>query len=277
MRRSSILMLAGAVLLGLLAVFAGRMILSRGSGGESAAPATYAVVAAKPIAFGDKITASQLKLAPWPTALPEGAFRATDEVVADGSRVALRAIGQNELLLATAISGTSGRLSSSGLLPPDMRAVSFSVTESTAAGGFVTAGDRVDIFVSRETDNGGASAELLVQAARVLATGQDADTSRKEARIVKSTTVAVTPEEAQLIALAQQSGSITLALRHVSDLSETPLPIVRLAGSRSSGASAPAAPPPAAPAGPVGPPRPSGPTVTVFRGSESTQYTVPGL
>jgi pilus assembly protein CpaB len=286
MRRSSIFLLLGAVLLGLLAVMAARMVMTRNSGdtNRAEAPKTYVIVAAKPLKFGDKIAASDLKAQPWPGALPADAYAEAAQLVGDGERTALKDIKEGEVVLATAITGGAGRLASSTLLGPDMRAVSVPVSETSGAGGFLAPGDRVDVFLTRSFDDDVAYAGLVVQGARVLAVGQTSDTSKAEPEIVKSATIEVTPAEAQKIALAQTVGVIHLALRATGDESRVPLQTVTAvdtfgmrAPPKTGGGDAPAAPRAAGgKPGPVAPrPFPGGSEVRVVRGTETSVYQVP--
>lgn len=293
MRRSSIVMLAVAILLGLFAAFLARSLLGRSqkvADATVAVPTVQVVVAAAPIAFGEKITNEKLKLVQWPTAsLPDGTYRRIGEAVDNGQRVALRAIEPNEVLIARAISGEGGRLSTSPLLGETMRAVAFPVNEVAGTGGFLVPGDRVDVFMSRSGDNDELPyTDLLVQGARVLAVGQNADAGAAQPTVTKSVTVEVTPVQAQKIALAQTVGVLSVALRSLTDESRVrlataqifdlndgvPTRILRKA-NRNLDADAPGASP-RAPSGPV---IPAGPSVEIFRGGKngttSAIYGVP--
>jgi pilus assembly protein CpaB len=285
MRRSSIFLLLGAILLGLLAVLAARMFLVAPSQKAPEAPKAYIVVAAKPLKFGDKITADSVKTSPWQGALPEGAYKSARDAVGDGSRTTLRDVKAGEILLGSAISGEAGRLASSTLLGPNMRAIALPVSETAGAGGFIAPGDRVDVVATRQVDDAGFSS-IIVQGARVLAVGQLADTSSTDPIVVKSATVEVTPVDAQKIALAQSIGTIALALRSTGDETQEALRTstdTDLFGAASRApaqeSAAPAASAPAAPAAPAAAPvqRVSGPSaeVRVVRGTESTSYQVP--
>lgn len=284
MRRSSILLLLGAVLLGLLAVMAARMVLTRNDGKDAGAeaPKTYVIVAAKPLKFGDKIAPADLKVQPWPGALPKDAFAEAQAVVGDGERTALRDIQEGEVILGTSITGGAGRLASSTLLGPDMRAVAVPVSETSGAGGFLAPGDRVDVFMIRKFQDDSAYAGMVVQGARVLAIGQISDTSKSDPELVKSATIEVTPAEAQKIALAQTVGEIHLALRRTGDESRVPLQTVGAyetfgmrPAPKDSGA-APAAPAPAGAPRAVAAPRiPGGVDVRIVRGTETSVYQVP--
>jgi pilus assembly protein CpaB len=184
MRKSSIYMLVAAVVLGLFAVFLARTFLNRSDQTvvqSNAVPTVQVVIASEPIEFGEPITAEKLKLAPWPSnALPAGTYsRVSDLADGERPRVALRALEPNELLTAKAVSGEGGRLSTSTLLGESMRAVSIPVNEVVGAGGFLVPGDRVDVFVTRSGEQDELPyADLLVQGARVLASGQNADAAQ---------------------------------------------------------------------------------------------------
>lgn len=280
MRRSSIFLLLGAVLLGLLAVFVARSFLGpqpgEGRGAQQAAIVT-AVVVARPMVFGDVVTPDKLKIINLPGALPGGAYPAIRDAVGDGNRTALRDIKVDELLLSAAITGGEGRMASSTLLEQDMRAVAVPLSETAGAGGFLAPGDRVDVFLTRSMDDAAAYATVIVQGARILAVGQVADTAQTDPVVVKSATLAVTPAEAQRIALAQNIGIITLALRPTGDEARVPTTTTSAfeffggAGRQQAAASAG---PGAGPATPAGPPPIRGPQVTVVRGTQSTSYAV---
>lgn len=291
MRKSSIYMLVAAVVLGLFAVFLARSFLNKSDQSvaqSNAVPTVQVVIAAQPIEFGEAISVEKLKLAAWPSnALPSGTYtRVTDLTDGDRPRVALRAIEPNELLTAKAVSGEGGRLSTSTLLGETMRAVAIPVNEVVGAGGFLVPGDRVDVFVTRAGEQDELPySDLLVQGARVLASGQNADAAQAKPFVAKSVTIEVSPLQAQKIALAQQVGTLSVALRSLTDESRVRLETAQLLdlndGTRTrilrKANAASAAPAPAA--DPSAPARPRGPTVEIFRGSKdgptSTVYGVP--
>ncbi|MGL6044813.1 MAG: Flp pilus assembly protein CpaB [Sandaracinobacteroides sp.] len=280
MRRSSIFLLLGAVLLGLLAVLAARMVMTdKRPATEAQVPQTFVIVAAKPLKFGDKIAAESIKTQPWPGALPADAYADPREAIGDGNRTILRDVKEGELLVATAITGGAGRLASSTLLGADMRAVSIPVSEVSGAGGFLAPGDRVDVYLTRSFQDEVSYAGLIVQGARVLAVGQVSDTSASEPAVVKSTTIEVTPAEAQKLALAQTFGQLHLSLRATGDESRVPAQTVTAAemfGMRPPPKENASAAPAAASSAPPRPrPIPGGAEVRVVRGTETSVYQVP--
>ena len=123
----------GAAVLGLLAVFVARSALGGPSNVKTAPVTIAAVVAAKPLAFGDKIAANSLKLVDLPPEVLQGAFKTVELAVGDGSRVSQRGIAVNEVLVPTAISGTGNRLSTMGVIGGSMRAVTVDVTSRRAS------------------------------------------------------------------------------------------------------------------------------------------------
>ena len=279
MRRSSIFLLVGALLLGLMAVLGVKTMMGQSAAPVAEAPKTFVIVASRPLKFGEKIAPDAVKSVPWPGEMPEGAYSKIEDVVADGSRTTLRDVKAGEMFLSSAISGEVGRLASSSLLGPEMRAVSFPVDEAAGAGGFVAPGDRVDIILTRQFGDEAAYAAAIVQGARVLAIGQSQDTSTSEPMLVKTATVEATPDEAQKIALAQKVGQLTLSLRGTGDEARLPVQLTsanEAFGMRppvtNSGGSAPAAAPSAPRAAAEDK---SGTEVRVVRGTETTSYRVP--
>lgn len=292
MRRSSLVMLAAAIVLGLAAVFFARFFLLKENGADEQASTVRtvsAVVAAKPFQFGEKIVPEKLKIVEWPAnGLPPGTFqRIADAVGTDDNRVAMRAIDANELVTEKAVSGKASRLSASPLLGPTMRAVSVPVSKIAGTGGFLAPGDRVDVYLTHGGDQETEPrTDQLMQNVRVLAVGQDSNVGKDKPQVVKSATLEVTPMQAQRAALALSVGQLSLSLRSLVDESRVRLEtaqvpdltdgtiarIVRKVKSAPQAAAGPIGPPGAGGATKVLPP---GPSMEVFRGTEPTTYAVP--
>jgi pilus assembly protein CpaB len=124
-------MIAFAVVFGVLAVFvaqswlnsqAERRMRSLEANKKPVSTRTI-VVAAKPLRFGQELTASQLREIEWPTdALPGGAVSKISELVSEGRRVALTAIEPNEPVLTTKITGPGQRATLSAMLRDGLKA-----------------------------------------------------------------------------------------------------------------------------------------------------------
>ena len=98
MRTSTIVMIAFAVLFGLLAVFVAQSWLNSAAeqrmksleANKKPVSVSTIVVAAQPLRFGMQLSASQLREIEWPQkGLPAGAFSKISDIVGGGKRVAL--------------------------------------------------------------------------------------------------------------------------------------------------------------------------------------------
>lgn len=109
-----------------------------------------------------------------------------------------------------------------GLIPRDKRAVTVAVTEVTGVAGFVKPGDYVDVIATFDASVVGDNvSNLVLQSILVLAVDRDSDlapVSNKE--VAKdavgkgiAVTLAVTPDDASRLTLAEEKGKIRLALR----------------------------------------------------------------
>lgn len=116
----------------------------------------------------------------------------------------------------------------SAVMPKGMRAVAVKVNAATAAGGFILPNDRVDVIViiTSRSSSGAASSETLLTNVRVLAIDQTVQTQNTDQAAVvvaqDTVTLEVTPEQAELVAQAQQVGTISLSLRSIEDMAIGP-------------------------------------------------------
>jgi pilus assembly protein CpaB len=135
-------------------------------------------------------------------------------------------MGLNEPILDYKISGPGGRGSLSALIGEGMRAASIRMNAVAGVGGFVLPGDYVDVILTRDLATGDQdrklSSDILLQNVRVLGTDQNADKTSSHAEVVKTVTLEVTPRQAQQLSLAMDVGSLSLALRRVGALENTP-------------------------------------------------------
>ncbi|RWQ19311.1 Flp pilus assembly protein CpaB [Mesorhizobium sp.] len=180
------------------------------------------VVAAMPLKFGDALSADKLREVAWPAgAVPAGAFKTTKDLLAgDGAKQALQAIGVNEPILATKITGPGQRATLSAVLGEGMKAVSIRVNDVLGVAGFVFPGDRVDVLLTRTArgDDGAdrSFVDVLLQSMKVLAIDQVADESKDSPTVVKSVTLEASTRDAQKLTLAAGAGQLSLALRQAA-------------------------------------------------------------
>jgi len=210
------------------------------------APTHDAVVAARPIAAGQKLASEDLKVIQLPSAVPDGISTA-EAAVGHTTLTALAA--DAPLLEQHLVNGLSLQLE------PGQRALSIAVKEPMAAGNHVRPGDFVDVFFTLDSRSGADNADvdtqtrLLLARSRVLAYGatsvemppptaaqrkrtQDADDAANKGQYrsgnseqnrsqqpANTAVLAVPLDDVERLTLAEKFGQLTLALRHPDDLS----------------------------------------------------------
>jgi pilus assembly protein CpaB len=272
-RTSTIVMIAFAVLFGLLAVFVAQAWLNSQAeqrmrsleSNKKPVSTSTIVVASKPLRFGNELAAAQLSEVEWPgKALPAGAFAKISDVVGGGKRVALTAIEPNEPVLSSKITGPGQRATLSAMLRDGLKAATVRVNDIDGVGGFVLPGDHVDIALTRQVDKTNSSTEVVLQNVRVLAIDQTADERLDKPAVVKAVTLEVDVVGAQKLSLAASIGSLSLMLRKAGEATSQYTRKITL-----SDLGAPSTPT-AKPTGPVGVT-----TVGVRRASTREEYSVP--
>jgi pilus assembly protein CpaB len=102
-----------------------------------------------------------------------------------------------------------------------MRAVSTEISPETGAGGFILPNDRVDVILSRREKSGDhdiVTSEIILGNIRVLAIDQAPREKDGQNSVVgKTTTLELKPGQAEILARARQTGTISLALRSLVD------------------------------------------------------------
>jgi len=228
-RTSTIVMIAFAVLFGLLAVFLAQTWLNNQADARmrsleaqhKAVPAAHTiVVAGKALRFGDELSSHALREVPWPdNALPAGAFSRMTELTAS-KRVVLMPIDANEAILAAKITGPGQRATLSAMLHDGMKAVTIRVNDVEGVAGFVLPGDHVDVVLTRQTDKDKGTNDVVIQNARVLAVDQLADARAEKPSVVKAVTLEVDVTDGQKLALASAVGTLSLLLRKAGEVAD---------------------------------------------------------
>src|SRR3954468_22163741 len=122
------------------------------------------------------------------------------------------------------------------MLPTGMRAVSTEISPETGAGGFILPNDRVDVILSKREKNPDKSgpdvvhAEVILSNIRVLAIDQaPKEKDGQNAVVGKTATLELKSEQAEILARARQSGTLSLALRSIADVNapDKPLDVVK--------------------------------------------------
>ncbi len=138
--------------------------------------------------------------------------------------VTRRGFVQDEPIVAASVVQPDGRGFLAAQLEPGFRAVAVEIERTTAAGGFIQPNDHVDVIVTARMSNreGGGeqvNSDIILRDIRVLALGDTTTTQQSgEAPAVVEASVAVlemTAEDARVLALADEMGTVSLALRGV--------------------------------------------------------------
>ena len=206
---------------------------------------TQIVVAAQGLSLGARLTEADLRMAPWPRAVPlQGSFQKVSDVVGRGVVVSMI---PNEPVLDSKLAATGGGAGLNAVIPEGMRAVGIKVNDVIGVAGFVLPGSRVDVILSGSPAKNGEieMAKVILENIQVLAAGQNVtkDDNGKPQN-VQVVTLLVTPDESQKLALASVDGKIQLALRNPLDLDRKNPNAVRregLYGPSSAPAESPAA------------------------------------
>lgn len=229
MRTSTIVMIAFAVVFGLLAVFLANAWLNNRADEarrsleaqrKAAPPAHTIVVARRPLRFGDVLGTLSLREMPWPEdSVPAGAFARVSDLTAT-KRIVLASIEVNEPILASKITGPGQRATLSSMLNDGMKAVTIRVNDVEGVAGFIQPGDHVDVVLTRPGERKTSINDVIIQNLRVLAVDQLADQTSEKPLVVKAVTLEVDETGGQKLALASQVGTLSLLLRKAGEVAE---------------------------------------------------------
>lgn len=202
----------------------------------------FVAVATRELPVGTLLEPTDVRLVEWPGAILPAGYIATSEAAV--GRGLITTVTENEPLLESKLApvGAGGGLPV--LIPDGMRAVAVRVDEVVGVAGFVLPEARVDVLLTMEGPTGEPTTEVILQKVRTLAAGQEVQRDRDgKPRTVPVITVAVTPEQAETLALASGQGRIQLALRNALDTTTVSTNGARM-GTLLGRPSAPAAPSP---------------------------------
>ncbi|MEO5774028.1 MAG: Flp pilus assembly protein CpaB [Sphingomicrobium sp.] len=298
MRRQTLIALGAAIFLGLIAVLLANSFLLKTEAKNDARATVKVAVAAVPLDYGADLTPENVRFVDYPSgSVPPGAFTNAAQLLPAGKRrVALMRMAVNEPILSSKVTGEGQNASIAALLPDGMRAASVRINDVSGVAGFIQPNDSVDVLITRTIPGAGSQVtDVLLQNTRVIAMGQDSERADGKPVVAATATLEVDPIAAQKLALAQESGSLSLVLRkpgteqdnpYVQTVSIDDLRYGRMGVSYPRGGpprnAAPAAPRPVARPRPVAQKAPTkivpapraGSNVEVIRGTAATNYEV---
>ena len=179
--------------------------------------------------YGDVVRPDDVRAVAWPeTSLPEGVFQTADELFPNGEsrlRTVLRTMETNEPLLQVKVTNPGEDAGVSARLTPGMRAFAIRVDVASGVSGFLSPGDRVDVYWTgtAELANGQNQdvTKLIEASVLLIAIDQSVDEERSGATVARTVTVEATPTQVAALAQAQATGRLSLALVGVTDDSLT--------------------------------------------------------
>lgn len=239
MNRNVLIVMAGGLL---VAVLVAMIVQATLKGDRKKQPVkeearVQIVVASKALNAGDVLTEANMKWVDWPKSgvfegmlLKDGNKNITD--IASGK--VRRAMALNEPITKAALVEQKANFLAA-TLTPGMRAVAINASARSAAGGFVSPGDYVDIVLTyrpRINLPGGneeasrrilqenvtsRAAETIMQNVKVLAVDQRATRNEEKVLPGKVYTMEVDPKGAQVLSVADSIGTLELVLRPLGD------------------------------------------------------------
>ncbi len=182
------------------------------------------LVAKTNLPSGKVISPQDLDWAAWPMTAPSGNFiRKNNQPDAikklSGLTVRIPFVAGEPILEAKLVNAKgAGYLAA--ILPSGMRAISTRISPETGAGGFILPNDHVDVILTRNSQGRGPeNSETILSDVRVLAIDQTVQEKNGEKVVVgKTATLELSPRAVETLALAQQLGTLSLALRSISDV-----------------------------------------------------------
>jgi pilus assembly protein CpaB len=193
--------------------------LARERAGQTQAVATVNVfVAKKALAYGDVLKKDDVQMIAWPKdALPKTAF--TDPVALfpageNKARIVLRATGQFEPILTTAVTKPGEDAGITTLLAKGMRAFAIRVDVASGVSGFLRPSDHVDIYWTGSAGGNSSDVTRLIEpGVNVIAVDQTSSNTQSTATIIARTiTVEATPQQVATLAQAQATGKLSMSL-----------------------------------------------------------------
>ncbi len=179
---------------------------------------------------GQALNAEQIRWEKWPTSTVDPSFithesAGSEEQLVKGAVVrAMILPGQPITKTALVHGDASGFMAAT--LSEGMRAISIAINTDSGAGGFILPNDKVDVIQTRKLNGGNnrSVARTILTNLRVLAVDQTFKQEKDTRTVIgRTATVEVSPEQAETIAAAAQSGQLSLALRALTDGAATSL------------------------------------------------------
>lgn len=233
-----IMLIVGALVIAIGAAFGVNQMMRGAAAPQARAAAAPDItgptilVATRQLPVGTIVGPDSFRFQPWPKELVEKAYFLKDKTDVNTlvGTVVRYPITAGQPLTQGALVHPDDRGFLAAALGPGMRAVTVKVSQEQGVAGFVFPGDRVDVVLTQtiSVEEGSSfpdkqivTAETIIRNVRILATDQRYDaedeTGKTPVRTFGSVTLEATPEIAEKIAVAQDMGKLSLALRPLAE------------------------------------------------------------
>jgi len=233
MNKNVLIVLAGGFVVAILvAVLVQASLGGSKKADDGSVPKSQVLVAAKNLSLGTNLAEGDLKWQSWPGSPFQGAIvRKGEEKALDALNGRLiQKVSEGQPVLRNAVFKEGRGNLVAATLGAGMRAISIPVKAQNMAGGFVKPGDYVDVVMTyrvRMTGNTARAAsslvnryatETIIKNARVLGVDQEPKAEGDDkGKVGKTVTIEVSSQDAEKVALGQEMGKLTLALRGIGD------------------------------------------------------------
>jgi pilus assembly protein CpaB len=192
-------------------------------------PSVDVLVAKADIGLGQTVNGGEMQWVTWPANAATGNFitknNRPDALSSLAGSIARAPFVAGEPIREAKLVQAKGSGFMAAILPPGMRAVSTTIAPETGAGGFILPNDRVDVILTQRDRAAEKAAgtevqtsETILKNIRVLAIDQTVEEKGGQKVVIgKTATLELTPGQAESLTLAQKLGSISLALRSITD------------------------------------------------------------
>jgi len=189
------------------------------------------LVAKNDIAMGQALSAGDMQWQAWPATTTAGNFiRRPDRPNAIeqlGGNIARVPFVAGEPIREAKLVNAKGSGFMAAILPEGRRAVATQISAETGAGGFILPNDHVDVILTRRDRDAEKAtgtevqvSETILTNVRVLAIDQNVEDKNGQKNVLgKTATLELTERQAETLALAQKVGTLSLALRSITDAS----------------------------------------------------------
>jgi pilus assembly protein CpaB len=192
-------------------------------------PTVEVLVAKSDIGLGQPVKPEDLQWQAWPAStagnnLVNRASRAEAITEIAGS-IARSPFIAGEPIREQKLVKANGSGFMAAILPTGMRAVSTEISPETGAGGFILPNDRVDVILTKREKNperstgDGVQSEIILSNIRVLAIDQaPKEKDGINTLVGRTVTLELKPEHAETLVRSRQIGTLSLALRSITDI-----------------------------------------------------------